>query len=577
MKQLLIKFPWQRYYLLGLLGVLLLPVTLAALAAYKLLEFAPAERYRTTAGGVLAAGILLLAAVNFSPAGPAFVTVQTGKFIHGTVRNSVAEMKAILFHTPVQPEPKKPFNWRYAGLVAGSSLGWGLTAGGLLALLRRRERGGGLSVELGKSRLTRQEKKALQKVAEMQHPAGGFLIGVEKRTGMPVALTYEELNLHALAVGGSGTGKTTLFYNVSESVAQHRMPLFYLDGKGDPEVIEKHEWLARKYDKKLKVFSFHREDSWHYDPLGRGGITELKDKLLHLKDWGEGSEHWEVTAGRYLQMVFRIFEAIGQRPDLLAVSKYLHPDDLAVLVRKMNNSKDKEEILGVLETYKTEYILGLWARLATLTESEIGHLFKREGNVIDLNESILNDDIVVFSLDSLGFPDFARYLGRLIVLNLKGAAAAAYRRERKPVFCIFDEFNVYASPAVVDLIGKARGAGFHALIATQSLADIEAVGGKAMMKQIVANCATFIVQRQNDPEDAQLFADVVGTVLDIEVTRQVQHVAGIALPTGMGTVKEVDRYPVHPNIIKNLGRGEAVLIRKAIKTVQEVRIRKPAV
>lgn len=161
--------------------VLLLPVTLTALAAYKLLELVPHERYRVAAGGAAVAGILLPLCLNFSLAGPGFVAAELGKFAAGTVRNSLAQMKAILFHTPVQPEPKEPLDWRYAGRVAGSSRGWGLTVAGFLALLRKRGRATGPVPRLREGGPTRQEKQLLEKIARTQHPAGGFLLGGVKR------------------------------------------------------------------------------------------------------------------------------------------------------------------------------------------------------------------------------------------------------------------------------------------------------------------------------------------------------------------------------------------------------------
>ncbi|MGQ9498715.1 MAG: TraM recognition domain-containing protein, partial [Desulfotomaculales bacterium] len=73
----------------------------------------------------------------------------------------------------------------------------------------------------------------------------------------------------------------------------------------------------------------------------------------------------------------------------------------------------------------------------------------------------------------------------------------------RAIYTIFDEFSVFASQAVVDLIGKARSKGFHTIIATQSLADIEAACGRPVVRQIIGNCNTLIIQRQRQHEDAQ--------------------------------------------------------------------------
>jgi len=275
-----------------------------------------------------------------------------------------------------------------------------------------------------------------------------------------------------------------------------------------------------------------------------------------------------------LQFVFRVFERAGVRPDLVELGRHLDPDALAGIIRRVADRQERADMLELLDTFKTGEIRGLAARLAQLTESEIGHLFRREGDVIDLCQVVLEGHVVVFSLDSLAYPEYSRLLGRLIVADIKCAAARAYQEKKRLAYCIFDEFNVFCSPAVVDLIGKARGAGICAVIATQSLSDIEAAAGKAVVNQIVDNCNTFIIHRQNSPESAEKLAGIIGTREGVEVTRQVQSVAGIALDTGLGSVRQVREYIVHPDEIKNLKTGEAVVVRKVIGEVLRVRIRR---
>lgn len=144
------------------------------------------------------------------------------------------------------------------------------------------------------------------------------------------------------------------------------------------------------------------------------------------------------------------------------------------------------------------------------------------------------------------------------------------------------EFNVFASDKMVDAIGKGRGFGLCAIIATQSLADIEAATNRAVVNQIIDNCKLFVIHQANNSETAQELADLAGTIPAIEVTRQVQHFAGLSVPTGTGPVKEVDRYLFHPNTVKWLRCGrwsgifEAVFVNKLRGTAQKVLVRKPS-
>lgn len=554
---------WQTQAAAWLLAVMLLPVVLVAAVTVKLLELGPPERYRLAAVTTLAAGILLLLALSFNLAGIFYVSIWV-------------PVKAFGFHP--WPWMVKYFNpWR----VMGSSLAWGLAAGGLFALLRSRGYGYGYSGMVGavpkrenawQEKL--KEKRAIKALAEASDPEDGFVLGVDCNTGKPVEVSDAEMNMHMLVTGGPGSGKTTTIKNPTSSAIRRGIATVILDGKGDPDFAA---WIKRKAEaagRVCKVFSL-TEDSCHYDPLAEGGITELKDKLLYLEDWSE--KHWEAMAGRYLQIMLQIFQKSNIHPDLLTVFEYFHPKKLEALVRKMAADEEtKDRLFEVLDGYKkNEKIEGLGARLATLTESEIAHLFRREGDVIDLTKAILNREVIVFSLDSLAYPEFSRLLGKLITVDLKGALARAWRQRRQWVYAVFDEFNIFASDKIIDAIGKGRGFGLCAIIATQSLADIEAATSKAVINQILDNCQLYAIHRANSPESAQTLADLAGTIPAIEVTRQVQHVGPWTVGTGLGTVKEVDEYLFHPNTIKWLGIGEAVFVNKLRGTAQKVRIRKP--
>ena len=597
--------PVRRKMLSVALIVLLLPVAAVAIGVHALIE----RTGRRPMGGLLAcvAGVGLLAAIDGSIAGPAYVPFTVLRFVGAQVGQAVEETKKnwreLTGSTPVAEARPVPREWQAIvdyfrpWNVVLSSLGWGLLVGGATAVVRRqasfagkggvfrtwsgsglldrfgpfRGAAGGTEIDSFRNKLSWTERRALRKIGREDHPADGVLLGVEQGSGRPVAITDRELNQHVFLVGTTGSGKTTTIMNFVESALQRGLPLVLVDGKGDAEVAAALEALARTCGRTLKVFAM-RGDSCRYDPLAQGGPTELRDKLLYLSEWSE--PHYEALASRYLQFVLRVFERAGTRSDLPGLAQHLDPDRLAGLVRRIPDRREQADLLDVLDGFRTNEIRGLAARLAVLAESEIGHLFRREGDVIDLTRSIAAREVVLFSLDSLGFPEYSRLLGRLIVTDLKGAAARAYRQRSGMVYCIFDEFSVFISKAVVDLIGKARGAGFCALIATQSLGDIETAAGSAVVDQIIDNCNTFIIHQQNSPAGAEKLAGIVGTRRALELTRQVEETFLGRCWTGLGTVREVREYVVHPDEIKALRTGEAVVVRKAAGSVQRVWIRK---
>jgi len=419
------------------------------------------------------------------------------------------------------------------------------------------------------------EKRALSKLARTGHPAGGTLLGVNQDTGKKIIVSDEEINQHCFIVGTTGSGKTTAIMNFAESAVSRNISLVLIDGKGAQDLAGKIKNLAQRYERQFYLFTMHGE-RWHYNPLARGGITELTDKLINLTEWTE--PHYKKMAERYLQLVFRVLALAGKKPDLVEITKYLHPDNLAMLTRNIADDEERGRIFSTLDSFTGPEIGGLAARLAVMTESEIGHLFRdAPGRTIDLASAIEENAAVVFLLDSLSFPEFSRLLGRLVVADMKGVAARQTGRKKK-IFTIFDEFSVFASDAVVDLIAKTRAFGFCTLIGTQSLSDLERAGGPAMMEQIIENCNTYIIQRQNSAVNAEKMANIIGTEDSQEITYQTQQGILFRRETGMGSVKETKKYITHPDQIKRLKTGEAILVRKTDKFgVERMKVRQPMV
>jgi conjugal transfer pilus assembly protein TraD len=272
-------------------------------------------------------------------------------------------------------------------------------------------------------------------------------------------------------------------------------------------------------------------------------------------------------AERYLQLAFTLCKRVYGAFDLRSFIDKLAPDRLALLACRLEAPPN---VLNYLHSVNRKDISGLIDRLALITESQIGHLFRvKPGKTISLPDSVSSKNVVLFSLDSLAYPLYAKLLGRLIINDLK--AVASRRTSEDPlVLTVYDEFNVYARRNMVDLVNKTRSKGFAALIATQSLADLDNYDN-TLKKQLLQNCNTLIIQRQNDSEDAEELSKTIGTEETWMMTYQVDNNGG----TGLGSVKFIKEFIVHPDRIKRLQVGQAVIARKIPRfQTHEMTIRK---
>jgi type IV secretory pathway TraG/TraD family ATPase VirD4 len=384
-------------------------------------------------------------------------------------------------------------------------------------------------------------------------PVNGVYLGHDNLTGEPIVLGSQELNQHTFLCGATGSGKTTTILCFVDYALRNDIPLVFVDGKGDPDLAKTLASMAASHNRELQVFSISEpESSWNYNPLSYGGPTELKDRLMELSEWRE--PYYQYMAERYLQMAFTLFEKTYDTFDLSSFIYGLAPEKLELLACRL---KAPASALNYLSGIDKKGISGLIDRLTLIVESQIGHLFCNEpGKTISLVDSVSSKNIVLFSLDSLSYPLYAMLLGRLVINDLK--AVASRRTKDDPlVLTIYDEFNVFARRNVVDLINKTRSKGFAALIAAQSLADLD-VCDSALKKQIVQNCNTLIIQRQNASDDAEELARNIGTEETWMMTHQVDSNGG----TGSGSLRFVKEFMIHPDKIKRLQVGQAVIARK---------------
>jgi hypothetical protein len=401
-------------------------------------------------------------------------------------------------------------------------------------------------------------ERALKDIYDAEHD--GTVLGVSRSSGKPVVMPDANVNQLALVLGTTGGGKTVTLRRFYRRAILAGYPLIIVDGK---PTAESTQWIANQAKAAGKPFyGFNCENYWHYDPLAHGGHTELKDKIISLKDEWE-SDYYRSIAEDYLQTTFEILQASGKPYKLKRVVECLDFGELALLVRSIKNPalEARAKLIG---QYERKDITGLQAHLNLLIHSEMGEYFeKKEGHTFDLAEVIRNNAVVYFALPALRFPSFSKVLGKLIINDIK--AVVDRETSNKRIFTVFDEFSVFAGDQVLNLVNMGRGKGVHAIFGTQGLSDLKRVDGEFAAQ--VLNCVnTIICHRLNDHESAESVAAWAGTRDMFDVTAQI----GGEGTTGMGSVRRNKEFIIHPDSIKqDLQPGEAFYISKVGKFKSE--------
>jgi hypothetical protein len=267
----------------------------------------------------------------------------------------------------------------------------------------------------------------------------------------------------------------------------------------------------------------------------------------------------------------------------------MDPRRLGRLVRALPRERAArvQDYLATLSPDQESAVRGLGTRLAIITESHTGRfLTPGAAETIDLRRALDGGEVVLFSLNSSTYGKLAGQLGTLAIQDLITAVGERQERVERPrpgervpdqALVGIDEFSALGSDNVISLLARGRAAGVSALLATQELADLERAG-RGMADQILGITGIKIIHRQDVPASAQTIAQIAGTERVWESTFGIGRGPLGNYSTSRGTRRQVERFIVHPNEIKTLRTGEAIVIAKLPETsVRRVRVIPPRV
>ncbi|MCE3268322.1 MAG: Type secretory pathway VirD4 component-like protein [Burkholderiales bacterium] len=332
-------------------------------------------------------------------------------------------------------------------------------------------------------------------------------------------ISYKELNQHTLVIGTTGSGKTSTLLNIVYNCCSQNLPLIYLDGKGSIKLADKISQICHQFGRTLKIFSIDPNQNIKqlakYNPLAYGNFTEWKNKIATLlgEPESKGQEHYAIEEQSYINLVCEVLNKSNKNIDFEAFLGYLsHPEELQKVANKQSpeiasrlvkaGEAGNNDIIKILELFY---------------HSHYGHLFSTSNelpqNIINLQQSLLNNEIVLFLFDAASFKRDTSQLGKLVINDINSAFSGLGRNGKSvKAFCVFDEFAAYASPNMSNILAMQRDNGMHAVIGTQSIHAIsqESQQVKRIAVELIANCNTFIIHKVNDPHDITLLQETIG-------------------------------------------------------------------
>jgi type IV secretory pathway TraG/TraD family ATPase VirD4 len=405
-----------------------------------------------------------------------------------------------------------------------------------------------------------------RRLAGRRAPAEEIQLGTDAG-GRAVSIDQRELAAHGLVLGASGAGKTTTLLTILCEQIRRGRPVVAIDMKGSPTFASALAGAAAAAGRPLRIWTPDGPSRWN--PLAHGNATELKDKLIATERFTE--PHYQRAAERYVQNVLQVVQASApERPPTLdQVVRLMDPHRLAGSLRALPRAHAErvQDYLAGLTPDQLSAIRGLQTRLAIITESHTGPYLEPSASApeIDVRSALAGGEVALFSLNSATYGKLAAQLGTLAVQDLICAAGhrlseAGHASAPASATVAIDESSVLGEN-LISLFARSREAGIGVLAATQEMADFERVA-PGLRDQVLGNTAFKVAHRQDVPSSARTVAQIAGTENRWEYTEQVGSSLLGGYRNGRGTRRLSEQFVIHPNEIKTLRTGQAVLVSK---------------
>ncbi|RUO86194.1 TraM recognition domain-containing protein [Spiroplasma endosymbiont of Megaselia nigra] len=262
---------------------------------------------------------------------------------------------------------------------------------------------------------------------------------------------------------------------------------------------------------------------------------------MSLFDFSE--QYYQNLAHNYLLLLLDILLKNNIAITFDNLVKYFPINELEKIITFNDNSH------SLLSNFNEKDINGLFNQL-NVYNTQLNDSLGNNNNLLEL---ITKHKTILFSINSLMYPKLACSVGKIIIQDFK--ELTTLKPVNQKINIVLDEFNVFASDTIVNLINKSRSFNYQCFLSFQTTNDLK-TNNINLTDTIFGNVSTIVCHNIKDPNTAEYVASVFGTQETEKLTRQLDFKNNTA---DMGSVRAVDEFIVHPNDLKTLKIGECYL------------------
>jgi conjugal transfer pilus assembly protein TraD len=400
--------------------------------------------------------------------------------------------------------------------------------------------------------------------------------------GKSVYIKQSYRRMHTQIVGTTNAGKTesVIIPWAVDDIKKGR-GLLIIDGKSDRSLLDKLYAYAKKHHREhdVRILSLCNVDiSNTFNPFTNGSVLEVTERIFAALNF-ENEYFKSIQYDAFLHCLLLLEDAKIKATPYRVIDCLKKEKQLANLANNSKNASLQDwakDFLSLKREEREQRTSGLVAQLQSFAVGETAAIFNSENSDIDLERALEGNEIIYCQLPALKVPTLGKATGKIILQCLQSAVSSRHlgRSEHNNFFSVYlDDFTEYLTPSFVTLLNKSRSANVAVVFAHQALGDLEALGN-GVKNTILTNSNLKVFMRTNEPESAEYFSSVIGTIQTNKVTERQKDGFMGATKTGDGSIREAEAFKYHPNLFKqDLGVGEAIMVLPHAKGSLPVRIK----
>lgn len=426
-------------------------------------------------------------------------------------------------------------------------------------------------------------------------------LGVSKPGCEPVDIPLGALRLHSMIFGPSGFGKTTTILEVikgltvAPAAAPFHIGTIFVTMKPEADITESLRKIAQATGRGFHVITQDGHGATEtYNPL-KHGTAQMRANVLvgaeaNAAHGGFSEPHYQRLGLRSTLVALEALEAAVAAGLSYRAGGMLHPWRLDVKhVARMMSPASLESVRDSLggspvavrisewldetaaDSSVTSGAAGMRSRFAAVAEGAAGAVLVDEPGGLDLEQAIVAGDIVVLNLDAAQDLEAAQFIANLAISDFVSTIARlghagwhidpATGQQNRLNFLVVDEFAALGATGLIDAVERSRSHGAAVMLSAQSYTGLSVVG-EGFLERVSTSTTVKFIHRSE--AEAETLAQLIGTRKGWAETQQtfedLDALGSQFRASGQGSLREVDKFKIHPNTFRTLAPGEVVAV-----------------